>query len=216
MADGTVLLTGYEPFDDFETNPSEAVAQELDGETVAGHRVVSAVLPVEFDAAADAAVRAIEDFAPDIVVATGLAAGRSAISVERVGINVNDARGTPDNAGADPENERIDPDGADAYFASLPVARTVERLLDRGVPARLSNTAGTHLCNHLLYSLRAHAEREGLELPAGFVHLPATPEVAVRQADDPARGGSVPASMPLSMQVEGVGTVLETAVEGAE
>ncbi len=208
-----ILLTGYEPFDDFETNPSAAVAHELDGETVAGHRVVSAVLPVEFDAAADAARDAIADRDPEVVVSTGLAAGRSAISVERVGINVDDARGTPDNAGADPQNERIDATGADAYFSTLPVTRIVERLLDQGIPARLSNTAGTHLCNHLLYSLRAHAEREGLDLPAGFVHLPATPEVAVNQADEPARGGSVPASMPLSLQVEAVGTVLETAVE---
>lgn len=208
-----ILLTGYEPFDDFETNPSETIARRLDGEEVADRRVDAEVLPVEFDAAVEVLAQTIDDRDPDAVVATGLAAGRPAVSVERVGINVDDARGTPDNADADPENVPIDPGGADAHFATLPVTRIVERLLDREIPSRLSNTAGTHLCNHLLYSTRAYAEREGLDLPVGFVHLPATPEVAVRQADEPARGDRVGASMPISLQLEAVRTVLAVTAE---
>lgn len=208
-----ILLTGYEPFGDFESNPSETVANQFDGEEVAGHRIDAEVLPVEFDAAAGIVADAIAERDPDAVVSTGLATGRPAVSVERVGINVEDARGTPDNAEADPENVPIDPGGADAHFATLPVTRIVERLLDRGVPARLSNSAGTHLCNDLLYSTRAYAEREGLDLPSGFVHLPATPDVAIRQADHAARGGSVGPSMPIPLQIEAVRTVLSVTGE---
>lgn len=208
-----ILLTGYEPFGDFESNPSETIARQLDGEEVADHRVDAEVLPVEFDVAADVVAEAIADRDPDAVVSTGLAAGRPAVSVERVGINVDDARGTPDNADVDPENVPIDPEGADAHFATLPVTRIVERLLDRGIPARLSNTAGTHLCNDLLYSTRAYAEREGLDLPTGFVHLPATPDLAVRQADQPARGGRVGPSMPIPLQIEAIRTVLAVTAE---
>lgn len=208
-----ILLTGYEPFGDFTSNPSETVARQLDGGTVAGHRIDAEVLPVEFDAAAAVVADAIAERDPAAVVSTGLAAGRPTVSVERVGINVDDARGTPDNADADPENEPIDPEGPDAYFATLPVTRIVERLLDRGIPARLSNTAGTHLCNDLLYSTRAHADRAGLDLPVGFVHLPATPDVAIRQADHPARGGRVGPSMPIPLQIEAVRTVLAVTAE---
>lgn len=208
-----ILLTGYEPFAEFETNPSGQVARELDGETVAGHEVVGEVLPVEFDSAGEAVVSLVEEYDPDAAVSTGLAGGRSAVAVERVGINVNDAVGTPDNADADPENKPISDDGPDAHFATLPVTEVVEACLDRGVPARLSNTAGTHCCNHVLYATRDHLEREGQDVPSGFVHLPLTPEEAIRQAEHPARGGGVEPSMPLSMQVEALRAVIETTVE---
>ena len=202
----TLLCTGYEPFGDNETNPSERVARELDGATVAGHEVVGAVLPVAFDRVADALAALIEEHDPAAVIATGLAGGRSAVSVERVAVNVDDAVTVPDNADDSPHDERIDPAGADGHLATIPVVGSVEALLDAGIPARVSNSAGTHCCNHALYSLL-----ENHDLPAGFVHLPYTPEGAVSSAEAPERGGGVPASMPLSLQVDAVRTVLSTA-----
>jgi pyroglutamyl-peptidase len=203
----TLLCTGYEPFGDHDTNPSRQVARELDGETVAGHDVVGAVLPVEFDRVADELAALIDEHDPAAVVATGLAAGRTTVSVERVGINVDDAVTVPDNADDSPHDARIEPAGADAHLSTIPVVGSVEALLESGIPARVSNSAGTHCCNHALYSLL-----ENHDVPAGFVHLPLTPEGAVAEAEAPERGGGVQASLPLSLQVEGVRTVLETTV----
>lgn len=203
----TLLCTGYEPFGDHESNPSKQVAQALDGETVAGHEVVGAVLPVDFERVADELAALVDEHDPDVVVATGLAGGRSTVSVERVGINVDDAVTVPDNAEQSPHATPIVADGADAHLATIPVVESVEALLAAGVPARVSNSAGTHCCNHALYSLL-----ENHDVPAGFVHLPYTPQQAVDEAEAPERGGGVAASLPLDLQLAGVKTVLETAV----
>ncbi|MFW5939379.1 MAG: peptidase [Halolamina sp.] len=203
----TLLCTGYEPFGDHETNPSEQVARDLDGETVGGHEVVGAVLPVEFDRVGDELAALIDEHDPAAAVATGLAAGRTTVSVERVGINVDDAVTVPDNADDAPHDAPIDPAGADAHLATIPVVESVEAMLDAGVPARVSNSAGTHCCNHALYSLG-----ENHDVPAGFVHLPLTPSGAVAEAEAPERGGGVQASLPRSLQVRGVRTVLKSTV----
>lgn len=212
----TLLVTGYEPFGDHERNPTAEVARELDGTTVAGEKIVGRVLPVEFDRASDEMTDFIDEVEPEAVVATGLAAGRTAVCVERVGINAADCGGIPDNADAEPRDERIRADGEAAHFATLPVVATVERLLDDGIPARVSNTAGTHLCNNILYQTRAYLEAEGKsDVPMGFVHLPLTPESAAEKAkeDEATSGGGVKASMALEMQVEAVERVLEVALE---
>jgi len=210
----TLLLTGYEPFGDHETNPSAAVARGLDGEDVAGHRVVGRVLPVEFDAAGEELASLVESHEPAALLSTGLAAGRTAVSVERVGINVDDCAGTADNAGAEPRGERIEPDGPDARFATIPVGAVVDALLADGVPARLSNTAGTHLCNHALYRGRALVERAGREAPVGFLHLPCTPEQAAAKARDGEAGhsGSVRPSLPKSLARRAVVRAFETTL----
>ena len=211
----TVLCTGYEPFGDHGTNPSGEVARALVGEAVAGHDVVGAVLPVEFAAAGDRVRDLVDEHDPAAVVATGLAAGRNGISVERVAVNAADAVGTPDNADADPVDERIDPDGRDAYLATLPARRTVRACLDAGIPARLSNTAGTHLSNDALYETLAHLEATGRDAPAGFLHLPATPEQAARKAieGEAARGGSLTPSLPLDLSEGAVRIAFEVALD---
>jgi len=207
----TVLCTGYEPFGDHDENPSAAVAERLDGRTVAGQRVVGRVLPVEFDAVRGELASLLDDHEADAVVGTGLAGGRAGVAVERVGINVADAVTVPDNADADPENRRVDAAGPDAYLATVPVVDAVEDLLDAGVPARVSNTAGTHCCNDFLYTVHrlldergeladGRADRGGEGdgaggggdgvgggdgddgVPAGFVHLPLTPAMAATDA----------------------------------
>lgn len=208
----TLLCTGFEPFGEHEANPSATVARRLDGDEVAGHRVVGAVLPVEFDAVDDRLRSLVAEHEPAVILATGLAGGRTCASVERVGVNVDDAVTTPDNADADPADERIDGDGPAAQFASIPVVETVEALLDAGIPARVSNSAGTHLCNHVLYATRTWLEATGRDVPMGFVHLPYTPGQAIDEAEAPARGGGVPASMPVDRQVEAVRVAFETAL----
>ena len=165
------------------------------------------MLPVEFDRVADELAALVEEHDPDAVVATGLAGGRSTVSVERVGINVDDAVTVPDNAEQSPHATPIVADGADAHLATVPVVEAVEAMLATGIPARVSNSAGTHCCNHALYSLL-----ENHDLPAGFVHLPYTPQQAVDEAAAPERGGGVAASLPLELQVAGVKTVFETTV----
>lgn len=214
----TLLLTGYEPFGDHDRNPSADVARRLDGERVADREVVGRVLPVEFGRTSDEMEALIEEFTPEAIVATGLAAGRAGVSVERIGINVADCGGIPDNAGAEPRNEPIrENEATAAFFATLPVVRVVEELLDAGIPARLSNTAGTHLCNNILYQTRAHLEAEGKgeETPTGFLHLPLTPEGAAKKAQEgeATSGGGVQASMELERQVAAVQKVFETAIE---
>ncbi|MFC4552920.1 MULTISPECIES: peptidase [Halorussus] len=212
----TLLLTGYEPFGDRERNPTAEVARELDGETVADRDVVGRVLPVEFDRAGGEMRELIEEYDPDAIVATGLAAGRTAVSIERVGVNVADCAGVPDNDGVEPRDERIRPGDGEpaAYFSTLPVVEVVESLLGAGIPARISNTAGTHLCNDLLYRTRAHLERESRDVPMGFVHLPLTPEMAAAEAHEAeaTAGGEVQPSLPLETQVAAVVRTFETAV----
>lgn len=226
----TVLCTGYEPFGDHEANPSAMVADRLDGRTVAGHDVVGRVLPVEFDALRGELEALLDEHDPDVVVGMGLAGGRASVAVERVGINVADAVTVPDNADADPENRRVDDAGPDAYLATLPVVDAVRDLLDAGIPARVSNTAGTHCCNDHLYTThRLLDERgklardkvgdgvdgggsDGAGVPAGFVHLPLTPAMAAGDAADENahRGGGVRPSMDVTLQVDAVQRVVET------
>ncbi|WP_135854281.1 pyroglutamyl-peptidase I family protein [Halorussus salinus] len=213
----TLLLTGYEPFGDHDRNPSAELARRLDGETVADREVVGEVLPVEFDRAGDEMAALLAEHDPDAVVATGLAAGRAAVSVERVGVNVADCAGIPDNAEEVPRNERILTDEAApaAYFATLPVVEVVAELLDAGVPARVSNTAGTHLCNNILYRTRAQLEAEDRDnVPMGFVHLPLTPEGAAEKARDgeATSGGGVEPSLPLDVQADAIRRTFEVTV----
>lgn len=216
----TLLLTGYEPFGDHDRNPSAKVARKLDGETVSGREVVGRVLPVEFGRASDDMEALIEEYDPVAIAATGLAAGRAAISVERVGINVADCAGIPDNADEEPRNERIREGDDAAHFATLPVVEVVAKLLDAGIPTRVSNTAGTHLCNDVLYQTRAYLERagKGSETPMGFVHLPLTPEGAAASAQDgeATSGGGVQASMALETQVAAVRKAFEVTVAERE
>lgn len=213
----TLLCTGYEPFGDHDDNPSADLARDLDGTTVAGVDVVGAVLPVAFDAVADEMADLLATHEPDAVIATGLAGGRQAVAIERVGVNVADCAGTPDNDGAEPRGERV-ADGPDAYLSTLPIREIVRECLDAGVPARTSNTAGTHCCNRVLYATLFELERRGEldDVPAGFVHLPLTPSQAAAETDaeQAASAGSVPASLPLESSRRAVEIAFETALGG--
>lgn len=179
----TVLLTGFAPFAGEATNPSWEAARQLHGRRIAGHRVVSRQLPVEFGTSLKALRAAIRETKPTLVLCVGQAGGRAAISLERVAINVDDAR-IPDNAGAQPVDTKIVENGPAAYFTGLPIKAMLAALREAGIPAEVSQTAGTYVCNHVFYGLM-HALRHR-RIRGGFVHIPYAPEQALRHPGAPA------------------------------
>jgi pyroglutamyl-peptidase len=198
------LVTGFDPFGGEAINPSQQIAQALDGEVIAGHRVIGAILPTRFAAAPPALEMLLEQHRPALVLALGQAGGRAGISLERVAINLIDAR-IPDNAGSQPIDARVVDNAANAYFSTLPIKAMLQRLRDAGIPASLSQTAGTFVCNQVFYALM-HALRRR-RARGGFVHVPYLPEQAARHAGDP--------SLPLQTMVEAVRLCLDAALTTA-
>ena len=166
----TVLVTSFDAFGAGARNASQellqALPERIDGMTICRH-----VLPTVFGRAADEAIRLIDTLHPDAVVCLGQAEGRNAISPERVAINLMDAR-IPDNEGFCPCDEPIDPEGPAAYFSTLPIRRMAAAMCEEGVPANISNTAGTYVCNSLMYALLRHFAVCGASVPCGFIHVP--------------------------------------------
>lgn len=164
----TILVTGFAPFDGAAHNPSAdavaAVAAEYDGM----HRLVTATLPVSFAGAAARLHALIIEHDPDAIIATGLAGGSDRVALERVGVNLMDAR-IPDEDGKQPIDVPSEPGGPAARFATLPVKRIVGVLDEEGIPARTSLSAGSFVCNHILYTALGAARPDA---PTGFVHLP--------------------------------------------
>ena len=178
----TVLLTGFAAFGGEALNPSWLAVKALHGRHVAGHRIVARQLPVEFGKSLQELRRAIRETKPALVLCVGQAGGRAAISLERIAINVDDAR-IPDNAGAQPIDAAIVADGPAAYFTGLPVKAMLAALREAGVPAEVSQTAGTYVCNHVFYGLM-HALRNR-RIRGGFVHVPYSPEQALAHPGAP-------------------------------
>lgn len=185
--DKVILLTGFDPFGGDALNPSWLVAEALDGQRIAGHRVVAAQLPTVFGESLHQLRALAIAHRPALTVCLGQAGGRSALSLERVGININDAR-IPDNVGAQPIDTPVVPGGPAAYFASLPLKAMLRAVQQAGVPCEVSQTAGTFVCNHVLYGLMQMLQAQGVG-PAGarggFVHVPwlpgqGTPHLALR------------------------------------
>ena len=205
-----ILLCGFEPFDGDRVNPSWEVARSLDGSMSDRARVRAVRLPCVFGEALDVLDQALEQrlgagHPPVLIVALGLAGGRTMVSPERVALNIDDAR-IPDNAGHQPIDTAIVAGGPAAYFSSLPIKAIVEALRASGLPAAVSNSAGTFVCNHVFYGLMHRlATRKGLaRTRGGFVHLPALPEQAARTTELP--------SLDLSSQIRAVHLLLRTAL----
>lgn len=175
---GKLLLTGFTPFGGETINPSWQTVRALEGECIAGHTVVTLELPCEFEAAPRVLRAALRRHHPDVVIATGQAGGRDGISLERVAINLMDAR-IPDNAGLQPIDEPILKKAPAAYFSTLPIKSALLALQAENLPAHVSQTAGTYVCNQVFYVLM-HALRRRPEARAGFVHVPWLPEQCVR------------------------------------
>ena len=174
MSGRVVLVTGFEAFGGHATNPSLEVAKGLDGRAVGEAVVRSAILPVHHAEAAPQVSRLLDETNPLAVVHLGLAGGRARIALERVAVNVMDFD-TPDNAGYRARDEPCVPGGPVAYFATLPLAAILAALLAEGIPAYVSNTAGTYLCNQTLYGTLHLLEQRGHPARAGFIHLPLLP-----------------------------------------
>lgn len=186
-----ILVTGFEPFAGWSSNPSEDVAKALDGRTVAGALIRGSVLPVDHARAGRAVADLIDEVDPLAVVHLGLAAGRARVALERVAVNVMDFE-VPDNAGYSARGEACVPGGPVAYFATLPLPAVLEALRTEGIPAYLSNTAGTHLCNQTLYMTLHRLAGRATRVPAGLVHLPLTPAmVAAAGLDQPSMDGGL-------------------------
>jgi len=166
----TVLLTGFEPFAGDASNPSGDAVRLVAAGWTGPETLVIAVLPVTFVGAAERLAELIDEHSPDVVIATGLAGGRAALSVERIAVNLIDAR-IPDNDGAQPVDRPSIAGGATAHFTSLPAKAIVRDLAACGIPSELSHSAGTFVCNHTFYmAADAATRRSGMR--AGFVHVP--------------------------------------------
>lgn len=174
----TLLLTGFAPFGGETLNPSWEAVRRLDGERLGDLTVVAAQLPTEFGAALRVLDELLERHRPTLVVAVGQAGGRAELSLERIAINVDDAR-IPDNAGRQPIDEPVVADGPAAYFSTLPIKAMTRVLRDAGIPAAVSQTAGTFVCNHVFYGLLHRLQGSGVR--GGFIHIPYLPAQAAHQ-----------------------------------
>lgn len=173
-----LLLTGFEPFLDFPVNPTMKIVEELDGQTINGYEIVGKILTVEFNQSGQQLVHHIQEIEPDAVISLGLAGGRYKITPERIAMNCND--GDADNSGRVPRDEWIEENGPDAIFSTLPIRRMVERLTEQELPADISNTAGTYLCNNVMYQALYYIQSHNMNTQAGFIHIPASHELAIK------------------------------------
>lgn len=183
-----LLLTAFDPFGGESVNPAQK-AVSLAGE-VHGVEIVKLTVPTVFGEASRQVIEAIRREKPNAVLCIGQAGGRAAVTPERVAINLMDAR-IPDNAGNQPADEPIVPDAPDAYFATLPIRKMVEAIRERGIPAEVSNTAGTFVCNEIMYSVLHALKTEFPDVIGGFMHVPFILEQAAAKSP-------VPPSMSLS------------------
>jgi len=202
------LVTGFEPFGPDAVNPSREAVLRLSSR-LGDLTVEIRIVPTVFGRAIAALEDAIVTMQPDIVLGVGLAGGRAELSLERVAINVDDAR-IPDNDGQQPIDQPIVAGGPAAYFTGLPVKRAVAALREAGLPAIVSNTAGTFVCNHIFYGLMHLVASRRLPVRGGFLHVPYLPEQAAGLA-----GIQVP-SMALDDIVRGIEIILRVAAAHTE
>jgi pyroglutamyl-peptidase len=159
-----ILLTGFEPFGKATTNPSGEIVKQISGENI-----VTAILPVAYAQSAEYLLNLIEKHNPDVVISLGQAEGRKEITPERIAINLDDAR-LADNEGVLRSEVKIIKDAPDGYFSTLPLKEIVEAINGKGVPAAISLSAGTFLCNHIFYVMQN--KFAGTDVRSGFVHVP--------------------------------------------
>ncbi|CAH1543051.1 Pyrrolidone-carboxylate peptidase [Vibrio harveyi] len=196
-----VLITGFEPFGGESINPALEAVKRLNGRKLDGGEVVMCQVPVTRYESIEAVIESIELHQPDIVITVGQAAGRTAITPERVAINVDDFR-IPDNSGHQPIDEPVIPGGPDAYFTTLPIKAITRALQQENIPCQVSNTAGTFVCNHLFYGVQHYLRDKSVR--HGFVHIPLLPEQD--------SSGNQP-TMLLDVIVEGLARLAQVAID---
>ena len=197
----TVLMTAFEPFEGESINPSWEAVRSFDGQVIKGARVVVRQLPVVFSRCGAVLAEALDELQPDRILCIGQAGGRSDITVERVAINVDDAR-IPDNDGQQPIDQPIVAEGPAAYFSRLPIKAIVAAVREAGIPASVSQTAGTFTCNHVMYRLLHWLETNQSQARGGFIHIPYLPEQAVSHPGAPSMSAaSVIQALEIALQV---------------
>lgn len=197
-----ILVTGFDPFGGEPTNPAIESVKRID-ENIEGAEIIKLEIPTVFHKAADVVEAKIKEVKPDVILSVGQAGGRYGITVERVAINEDDAR-IEDNEGNQPIDVKIREDGAPAYFATLPIKAMVEEIKKENIPASVSNTAGTFVCNHIMYQDLYLAEKYG-DIKAGFIHVPFLTEQVVDKPNT--------ASMSLDDIVKGLNAAIRAIVK---
>lgn len=200
-----ILVSAFDPFGGESINPALEAVKGMPDE-ISGAEIIKLEIPTVFHKSAQKLREKALEVKPDMILAVGQAGGRFAITPERVAINQDDAR-IPDNEGNQPIDVPIQEDGAPAYFATLPIKAMVEKIKEAGVPAAVSNSAGTFVCNHIMYNALhlTATESELAGVKAGFIHVPYIPEQVVSKANQPA--------MSLQDMVKGLTAAIEAMVE---
>lgn len=178
-----LLITGFDPFGGEQTNPAIEAVKRLPA-AIAGATVVPLEIPTVFGTCAEVVRQAIITEQPDVVLSVGQAGGRSALTPELIAINLDDGR-IPDNAGFQPVDQPIQPNGPAAYFTQLPVKAMAQAIRQAGLPSHVSTTAGTYVCNHIMYEVQHLRATEFPQLQAGFIHIPFLPEQVVQRSGVP-------------------------------
>ena len=200
-----ILITGFDPFGGEKTNPAIESVKRID-ENIEGAEIYKLEIPTVFHKAADKIEEKIKEIKPDVILSVGQAGGRYDLTVERVAINQDDAR-NPDNEENQPIDVTIREDGKNAYFATIPIKAMVEEIKKENIPASVSNTAGTFVCNHVMYQDLYLAEKYG-NIKAGFIHVPFLPEQVLDKKDT--------ASMSLDDIVKGLNAAVRAIVKYAD
>ncbi|RTZ11645.1 pyroglutamyl-peptidase I [Streptococcus pneumoniae] len=198
-----ILVTGFDPFGGETVNPALEAVKSLPSE-IHGAEVHWVAIPTVFYKAADVLETAIVRYQPNAVLCIGQAGGRASLTPERVAINQDDAR-IPDNQGNQPIDTPIRQDGQAAYFSTLPIKAMVQAIKEEGLPATVSNTAGTFVCNHLMYQALYLADKKFPHMRAGFMHIPYMTEQVVNKPNT--------ASMNLTDIVRGIEAAIGAIVD---
>lgn len=178
-----ILITAFEPFGGEKVNPA-LEAMKLLPDKIGEAQILKLELPTVFKKSIEKVWQHIDEYEPDIVISLGQAGGRACISIERVAINIDDTT-MADNEGNMPVDQPIFKDGENAYFSNLPIKNMVEDIKKAGIPANISNTAGTYVCNHVMYGILYKIHKERLNIKAGFIHVPFIPEQVVNKPEKP-------------------------------
>ncbi|WP_416175472.1 pyroglutamyl-peptidase I [Clostridium sp.] len=198
-----ILVTGFDPFGNEKINPAFETINRLN-DLIDGAQIIKLQVPTVFNKSIKVVTEKIAEEKPDVVLCLGQASGRYTVTVERVAINIDDAR-IPDNENNQPVDSLIDPDGEPAYFSTIPIKKIVNDMKMNKIPAEVSNTAGTFVCNHLLYGVLSYIRKNKLNTKAGFIHIPLLPEQVVDKPNTP--------SMNLTMLVDAINVAIKTIVK---
>lgn len=198
-----ILVTGFDPFGGEPINPAIETVKRLP-DVIAGAEILKLEVPTVCHKSLQVIDEAIKKYDPDVILSIGQAGGRPDITVERVGINVDDCR-IPDNEGNQKIDEPVYPDGPAAYFVTIPIKAMVQKIQSKGIPASISNTAGTFVCNHVTYGVCHLVATKYPGKRSGFIHIPYLPQQVTNKSNMP--------SMSQDFLVEGITAAIEAIVE---